>query len=390
MKAFHRCASILLCLFMLLLLLCACGNSASTPPAASDGKDYNQYLNSPGYYACTDSAWYSCPGSQIYFLDVGLESPLHPLCAKADCNHNDRETCSSYLPSGAYCLYAWNNTLYYLCGSLEHGGIDLYQMGLDGQDRKLLRNYFSDVTSYSYTANSGGGFLTILWSRDTVNGDAATLYLVSLDDYKADPVVLFSNEDEVASAVPAAELSQAYVLHVNQDWVFYTLTTGSSDDRTTALYGYQISTGETKLLVADNFSAASDLSQQDDQLYWYETDGRGHGMLKRLDLDSGETSLVREFSVEQNVWGTLDDRFLYILGGTDADTAEAAVYDFEGNELQRLSCADLGTPLSYAFSSGDKVFFHSNVLGEHDPICWADKNELEQGKAVFHDIVKDN
>ena len=82
MKTFHRCTSVSLCLLMLLLLLCACGNSASTPPAASDGKDYNQYLNSPGYYACTDSAWYSCPGSQIYFLDVGLESPLHPLCAK--------------------------------------------------------------------------------------------------------------------------------------------------------------------------------------------------------------------------------------------------------------------------------------------------------------------
>ena len=113
-------------------------------------------------------------------------------------------------------------------------------------------------------------------------------------------------------------------------------------------------------------------------------------MLSRLDLDSGETSLVREFSVAQNVWGTLDDRFLYILGGTDAATAEVAVYDFDGNELQRLSCTDLGTPLGYAFSSGDKVFFHSNVLGEHDPICWADKNELEQGKAVFHDIVKDS
>ena len=383
MKAFLRCASVSLCLLMLLSLLCACGNSASTPPAASDGKDYNQYLNSPGYYACTDSAWYSCPGSQIYFLDAGLESPLHPLCAKADCNHNDRETCSSYLP-------AWNNTLYYLCGSMEHGGIDLYQMGLDGQDRKLLRNYFSDVTSYSYTTNSGGGFLTILWSRDTVNGDVATLYLISLDDYKADPAVLFSNEDEVASAVPTAELSQAYVLHVNQDWVFYTLTTGASDDRTTALYGYQISTGETKLLVADSFSSVSDLSQQDNQLYWYVNDDGGCGVLNRLDLDSGETSLVREFSVAQNVWGTLDDRFLYILGGTDAATAEVAVYDFDGNELQRLSCTDLGTPLGYAFSSGDKVFFHSNVLGEHDPICWADKNELEQGKAVFHDIVKDS
>ncbi len=62
-----------------------------------------------------------------------------------------------------------------------------------------------------------------------------------------------------------------------KDWVFCTLTTGASDDRTTALYGYQISTGEQKLLVADSFSSVSDLSQQDNQLYWYVNDDGGCG-----------------------------------------------------------------------------------------------------------------
>ena len=62
------------------------------------------------------------------------------------------------------------------------------------------------------------------------------------------------------------------------------------------------------------------------------------------------------------------DQFLYILGGTDAETAELVVYNIDGNELQRLSCAALGTLLGYAFFSPDEVFFHSWVLGEHDPM----------------------
>lgn len=54
--------------------------------------------------------------------------------------------------------------------------------------------------------------------------------------------------------------------------------------------------------------------------------------------------------------------------GTDAETAELVVYNIDENELQRLSCAVLGTLLGYAFFSPDEVFFHSWVLGEHDPM----------------------
>ena len=329
MKVPYRRVSGGFCILILLTLLCGCGNKATTPTAAANGVDYNQYLNSPGYYACTDSAWYVCADNQIYFLDASLESPLRPLCAKADCNHNDPETCSSYLPSGAYNIYSWNDGLYYLRGSIEHG-------------------------------------------------------------YTTDPVVLFSNEDEVAAATPPAEVSQPYVLCINQDWVFYSLTTGLEGKRSTALYGYQIATGETKLLIQEGFSLLGDLSQQGDTLYWYDTDGESYGALNRIDLSSGELSRVQEFSLAKSVWGTVDDRFLYLLGGEDADTAEVGVYDLEGNELQRLSCAELGTPLGYAFSSADKVFFHSSALGEHAPICWQDKDQLVNGKAAFHSIASDN
>lgn len=41
-------------------------------------------------------------------------------------------------------------------------------------------------------------------------------------------------------------------------------------------------------------------------------------------------------------------------------------------------------------NDSSKVFFHSSALGEHDPICWVDRNKLEQGKAEFHLIEQQN
>ena len=391
MKVLYRCASGVLCALMLLTLLCGCGNKASTPTVAANGVDYNQYLNCPGYYACTDSAWYVCTdNNQIYFLDAGLESPLRPLCAKADCNHNNREICSSFLPRGAFSIYGWNNTLYYFQGSMEHGGEDLYQMALDGQNRKKLTNYFSDDSNYSASSRSGGGHVAVWWDRDTVNGDVSTLYLLSLEDYKAEPIVLYSNASEVEAGIAPEEQSNTHSELINEDWVFYSLTTGPAEQRSTALYGYQIATGETKLLIQEGFSLLGDLSQQGDTLYWYDTDGESYGRLNRIDLNSGEISRIRDFSIIKRVYGTLDDRYLYLLGGEEADTAEVVVYDLEGNELLRLSCAELGTPLAYAFSSADKVVFRSNALGEITPICWLDKDQLAKGKAAFHSIVSGN
>ena len=80
----------------------------------------------------------------------------------------------------------------------------------------------------------------------------------------------------------------------------------------------------------------------------------------------------------------MDEQYLYLCTSDDAAQAELVVYDFEGNEVQRIACADLGTPLAYAFSDSNKVFFHSSVLGEHAPICWLDKDALASGKAEFH------
>ena len=358
------------------------GSTASTPDAAPGSTDFNQYLNCQSFYGCTDQGWYIRPYEQIYYFAGDLESAPIPLCAKADCDHSDPNTCSSYLLSG---IYAWNNTLYYLDGAQDGTGIALYQMGPDGQDRKVLVNLFPEADNCSYVTNMGGGHLSVALSEYTVNGDVTTLYLVSLADPAAEPAVLFSNEEQVLAAQgDASQIPRPYVMHVGEDWVFYNVESGPTGARSNSLYGYEMDTGETKLLVEDTFFIGGDLSPVGDTLYWYDTDGTTYGRLNKIDLESGAITLVQDIPIGTDVWGTLDNKYLYVSGGSAAEPADLAVYDFEGNEVQRLSCGELGMPIAYAFSDGSRVVFRTYDVGEMMPVCWVDKDKLAEGKAEFH------
>ena len=379
--------SVLLICGFSLALLSGCGGKSGQDTAPSS-TDFNQYLKSQSFYGCTDQGWYIEPYEQIYYLAGDLKSAPVLLCAKADCNHTDPKTCSSYLTEGSYGIYAWNNMLYYLCMSMDHGGVDLYQMGLDGQERKVLVNLFPGANNYSYVANVGGGYLTVAMSEYTVNGDVATLYLISLADPTAEPAVLFSNAEQVEAAQgDTSQIPRPYVMHVGENWVFYSAEIGPAGAVTTSLYGYEIATGETKLLVEDEFFAGSDLSPVGDTLYWYDTDyDMTYGRLNQIDLETGEITLIRDIPIQEGEQGHLDDRYLYIVCGDDVETARLVVYDFEGNEMQTLSCAELGMNLGCVFSNDSVVCFSNYTLRDLMPVCWVDKDKLAQGKAEFHMI----
>ena len=349
--------------------------------------DFNQYVKSQGIYACTDHGWYMIPREQVYYLSPDFTQSPTLLCAKADCDHGSPDTCSSYLTRSSYNLFAWNNMLYYLCMPMGHDGIDLYQMGLDGQDRKVLANLFPGANDYSMITDGGNGYLTVALSEYTVNGDVTTLYLIALADPAAEPAVLFSNEEQVVAAQgDTSQIPRPYVMHVGEEWVFYNVESGPTGARSNSLYGYEIATGETKLLVEDTFFIGGDLSPVGDVLYWYDTDGSTYGQLNKIDLENGAITLVQDIPIGADVWGTLDDKYLYVSGGSAAEPADLVVYDFEGNELQRLSCEELGMPISYAFSDDSKVVFRSFDLGEMMPVCWVDKDRLAVGKAELHMI----
>ena len=127
--------------------------------------------------------------------------------------------------------------LYYPCMPMGHDGIDLYQMGLDGQDRKVLANLFPGANDYSMITDGGNGYLTVALSEYTVNGDVTTLYLISLAD-PADAMVLFSNEEQVIAAQgDTSQIPRPYVMHVGEEWVFYNVESGPTGARSNSLYG---------------------------------------------------------------------------------------------------------------------------------------------------------
>lgn len=363
-------------------LLAGCGDQTPAKDATA-GVDYNQYLSCPGYFACTDEAWYVLSGNQLYFLDSGLKAPLSVLCSKPDCNHSDPAVCSSYLPTGAFEIFAWNNTLYYLTMPVG-GGLVLNQMGPDGQDRKEVKNLLPDAINYYYTSLTGCGHLALNFVESTIDGDISTLYLISLSDSDHEPVAVFSNKEQVQDANTLAEdAPQACAKLCTDDWLYYQLAEGPKEARTYALMAYCISSGETKKLVEDGFSMTDGLTQKGDSLYWFDTTKT----LKKIELSTGEISAVAEISVEEDMSGVFDDRYLYLSGGVSAPNEESflVVYDYEGNEVQQISCAELGGSAGYAFSSESKVFFfNSSKFGKIDPVCWVDKNELSEGKAEFH------
>lgn len=378
--------SVLLICGFSLALLSGCGGKSGQDETTSS-IDFSQYLNSPGFYACTDIAWYICQDMQLYVQDTELKTPLQPLCAKPDCTHVDRDSCSSYLPIGAYGVFAWNNTLVYPSTPINGSEIQLCQMGLDGQDRKVLTTLFPDGNDSSYVANCSCGWLTMNMTEYTVNGDVNTLYLYSLADPTAEPAVLFSNAEQVETAQgDTSQIPRSYVMHMGEEWVFYNLEFGPSGARTNSLYGYEIATGETRLLVEDDFFIGGDLSPVGDTLYWYDTDGSTYGRLNQIDLNTGETTLVRDIPITEDVWGNMDDKYLYVSCGSAANPAELVIYDFQGNELQRLSCQELGMSIGYVCSNGSKAVFRRYDLGAMMPVCWVDKDKLAQGKAEFHMI----
>ena len=98
---------------------------------------------------------------------------------------------------------------------------------------------------------------------------------------------------------------------------------------------------------------------------------------------------MQDIPITEDVWGTMDDKYLYVSGGSGADPAELTIYDFEGDELQSFSCEELGIPITYAFSNDSKVVFRRYDQGTTMPACWVDKDKLAQGKAEFHIIASE-
>lgn len=362
-----RLACFLLTVCIFLALFTACG-SADKVATESNGVDYNQYTNSPGFYADTGSSYVVLDQDMLYFLEPTLSVPLTVLCAKADCDHTDPDACTAYLPEGAYSLYTWNGALYSFGWDFTDG-LCLYRMGLDGQNRKraAVLDIDTDSGAVSYIPFVACGNIALYFVDSTPAGDVNKLYLFSMEHPDAEPILLFSNEEQVGQ--PDAASSDP--VYLTEDWTFYMVHQGPRDARTCSLWGYRISTGENRELIPDGFFPADDLALEGESLLWYDVDGT----LFTIDLTNGEVTELAKVLSGESVFGAMDDQWLY---NSDMENMTLNIYDHKGNEVQQLSS---DTALCYAFSAQDKVFFKDFGNMSMLPVGYLDKNAIVSGEA---------
>lgn len=363
MHVYKKSVSCLVAVFLSVPLL-SCHSSTELA-----GIDYNRYVSGNGFYAYTDTAWlYYNSGLPIQFIDAELSQSFEVMCAKPDCHHNSID-CSAYVNTAG--IYAWNNHLYYLVN--ENGTAGLYEMEIGGENRRQLYaiDEMSELQNYAFPYRIQAGYLLLDLVRYDVSTSHDTLYLYPLKDGENIPVTIFEE----------TENQELIDFNLREDWVFYSVR----EDEKEMLYGYRISTQETKLL-HDNWQFKNAISLKENTLYFSKEAEK----LCKLDLNSGE---ITEFEPQLEEAGeylnyavVYDDQYFYLMTAESVNSYGKPglfIYSYEGELKQFIPYVD-GQILAYCMTGPDVSLFNAPQTGDHTPVCYLNKADIEEGKAQFH------
>lgn len=374
----------LLCLVLTMLTACTSSTPKETP---SNGVDYNQYIRARGFVAYTQDAYFFLNDHQVSVLSASLSAPVVPICTRADCRHGAGD-CPAYLETSA--IYPYAGKLYYMDYITDDIGVSelgLYRMDYDGGNRELVQVLDIQVGSSSmYQANMGSGCLVVDLNQWKTSGQVQTVYLFSLDRPQDEPVVLFTNREEVEASQQAEGATPNYSLggipgistvtwtYLVDDWVFYDITL----DEACTLYGYHIPTGET-ITVTEEWVSASPLALQEGVLYWNVPGGP----ICAQDLETGEQTEYRgDLPQENQYYASCDDRYFYLVPQEDVtDVPALSVYDYQGNLVQSFEPGATEQQLQYSLSSPQYVFFADYEDAGVEPVYYLEKDALAKGQA---------
>lgn len=381
---FYKRIPLLLVLLLTLGLLQGCQARASGADAEID---YNQYIYSHGFTAYTEDAYIFFENSQLKFLDSALSAPLSILCIRPNCDHTDN-SCAAYLAS--FSVYASDNKLYYMEKDAE-GHYGLYELGLDGTDRKLIRSIpLLDASNLGFSYRIYGEYLALEVTYHTGSSDSSAVYLTEFRDAKAEIVPIFGGKDNTDVSY--------YMTELRDGWLFTCAMTDGDESWT--LMGYNIETGEFYTLVED-WDSVGTFSLKDDTLYWYSF-RKGFYALSLTDFQQTkfrDCDPNYEFGM-----GVYDDQYFYFtnsipglndpdviipgLGGPDAYIPEEKIglyiYDYEGNLQQFIPTEGQIYP-TFLLATPQYVFFHP-IRGELLPQWYIDKEDIPSGTAALIEV----
>lgn len=381
----------LLSLALGLVGLTGCMGTTPEQTLAND-IDYNQYIDSQGSAAYTQDAYFFLNDRQVTVLSPSLLAPAVPICSRADCRHGT-EDCSAYLEASGICTYGEKlYYTYYIWDDTATSEVGLYRMDYDGGNRELVQVLDMDVGSGSmYKTNMGCGYLVVNLYQWGTQGQVQTVYLFSLDRPQDQPVVLFTNREEVETTQQEVSFDPSFSIggipgvptavwtYLVDDWVFYDVTL---DDAST-LYGYHIPTGET-ITVTEAWRPAAPLSLKDGVLYWLR---QGESICAQS-LETGEQTEYRgDLPQEDLYYASCDDQYFYLVPKEDVSGLPAlSVYDYQGNLVQSFEPGATGQQLQYSLSSPQYVFFANYEDAGVQPVYYLEKDALAKGQAQLEKL----
>lgn len=364
------------------------GCVGTTPEQTSSNDiDYNQYIAAQGFAAYTQDAYFFHSDRQVTVLSPSLLAPAVPICSRADCRHGAGD-CPAYLVASGICPYGEKlYYTYYIWDDTATSQVGLYRMDYDGGNRELVQVLDMDVGASSmYETNMGCGYLVVSLYQWQTCGQVQTVYLFSLDRPQDQPVVLFTNREEVEAAQQEVSSDPSFSLggipgipsvvstYLVDDWVFYDITL----DEGCTLYGYHIPTGET-IAVTEEWRPAAPLSLNDGVLYWR----RPGEPICAQNLETGERTEYRgDLPQEDQYYASCDDRYFYLVPKEEVSGLPAlSVYDYQGNLVQSFDPGATEQHIQYSLSSPQYVFFANYKDAGVEPVYYLEKDALAKGQA---------
>lgn len=373
----HRTYGAAAVLFLVLMLLSSCGQSAVQDEMATD---YNQYIPLHGVTAYTEKMYVFFDTGKLFYVDRSEPSQLFPLCFQADCDHKN-SSCTAWLNTPSKSIYAAGDNLYYIDADKD-ANPGLYRMELSGGGRELVKSLkilseenWPGISALGYSFRVYDSYLAIELNLLREDSWQHKIYLTGTDS-KDEGVFLFGEEDDSDKSYTAIEFQE--------DWLF--VTEKSAVDGTSILWGYSFSKKETIPLVED-WDVNNRFTVQDGRFYWAVI---GDGIYS-MDMEKKSVEKYRSFDpVSEYGAMAYDDQYLYLTnairymdyqGTVPAEERGVKVYDLQGNLQQFIPLSQgSGNALLLLFTP-DYVFFCDDSNGSYYPTWYLEKAAVSSGTA---------
>lgn len=381
---------------ILILLLTACGNQTTEDEQHVDSALTSLIQNDIYSYSTTEDGFYYLSTNQIelddgttashlMYIDYATGQEIY-LCSDSSCQH-DHEDCTSVIPTpntnGK--IFVWNDYLYYLeckydysgytCTSIVYdesygsGGLaltvenaKLYQMNLDGSNRKVIYTFEDNVTIENVVFGDTNGlyFITktieaqeitegseelesyyyattnremIRLNPDT--GDVKYISSLDFDDNLDWDIIGCANQQFILRAYqyPDTMTSQEFSMIEDKEELTDTL------NKTKILYAtFDITTKEMQQIyqISANDSSTDTILQND--LY---ISNETTGDIIKVNLETKEESILSNLEANY-IYGTIGN-YLYCVNSSDVDDAGYYFIHTETGEITHSNLVNQST-----------------------------------------------